>query len=97
MKTVIELRKEYNSLIRSRLDEVCEINRKYDSAPSSQRSDEDQKRFKQLFVEMKEIADNFDKKYPWPNCPECGSRRSARVRVCYNHSGNCSLAVPLGG
>jgi hypothetical protein len=92
-----KLKDECHSLTKSRIDEICAINRKYNYR-SRGRSDEDKKRSRQLWDEIYKIYEDFNKANPLPPCKECGEERLAHLGgVCFNRD-NCSLAIKfLGG
>ena len=97
MKTGKELVDECDALVRRLVHEIADINRKYNFAKDG-RSEEDEKRSKELWDELRRIEEKFDAEHPVSPCPECGSPRFASTGGhCFNWYDNCSLATPLGG
>jgi hypothetical protein len=88
---------EYRRLTRQLLNEVVEINKKWDFAGYDGRSEEDNARSEYLWGEMERIAKQLDEDNPLPPCPDCGHQvRASRDGVCTNWP-NCKSCPPLGG
>jgi len=88
---------ELYEMTKSLLQEIANINRKYDFAHDG-RSPEDEARSKELWVEVHRLENEYDQKHCVTPCPECGEPCFASMGgVCFNWYGNCKLAKPLGG
>jgi hypothetical protein len=74
---------DLNNLCDPLWDEMVSINRKYNFSHIG-RSEEDEKRFKELSNQIHALQDEYDKLHPISSCPTCGHRRTLRLS-----NGNC--------
>lgn len=90
-----ELWDEYYKQIKPLNLEICAINRKYNFQPLESRSEEDNKRYKELYERIDWIRKKINYKHRIGPCPECGFTRTASSGgICINKP-NCKLATLL--
>lgn len=92
-----ELWNDYYNQIKPLNLEIGAINRKYNFGPLKNRSEEDNKRYQELYSRIDWIRRKFNYKHVIGPCPECGFPRNATSGgICINML-SCKLAKsPIG-